>query len=533
MMSHRPVRPGRRPVLRLLGSVGVAAALALGVVTVTPALADTADSSGPALGTLVTSPVHAAEETAAGIDAGMLELSWRSYEPQPGVFDANYEKMMLSRYNALRNAGMHVTLGLGLHFTPDWVRNQPNGRFVDQNGKVSAEANLVFNNNLRTLAEAYFARINGAFGLSNFSAIRLTSGGLSEVLYPAGGTYWAFDANAQNGAGLPSSMPKNPFPGWKPGTAGLTAAQMTSWVNWYVGALADTVRWQAKSLQALGFTGKLQVLTPGVGVYARKVATWVSGNLPNGVLGVGAAWSILYQNLVGIPNVVAYISSVADGSNSNVGCSTTDSSVPLNDAATVWWSSTRWISRIADEYGFGKAGENPGQPAVTNIGGTANYLDGSSSGLMATTMSLARSCHLSTVYWAHDDAFWNGSIPLSRFAAYAGTPAATPGQVTVPGGPTTTSVMATSSSIGATSGTATTGSTSGSGTAAPATATTSRTSTAAPSTSATTAPATTAPATTAPAASGSATTTVTVTATTAPTTTTGSGTTSSTVVCKP
>ena len=92
---------------------------------------------------------------------------------------------------------------------------------------MSTEANLVFNNNLRVLAQEYFTRANTALRFSDFWAVRVTSGGKSETLYPQGGKYWAFDANAQNGTNLPASMPRNPFPGFKPGTAGLTAPQMT------------------------------------------------------------------------------------------------------------------------------------------------------------------------------------------------------------------------------------------------------------------------------------------------------------------
>ena len=74
------------------------------------------------------------------------------------------------------------------------------------------------------------------------------------------------------------------------GTAGLTAPQMTQWVNWYVGALADTARWQANAVRNFGFTGYIQVVPPGIGVLNNKIPSLVATNLPNGTLGVGAAW---------------------------------------------------------------------------------------------------------------------------------------------------------------------------------------------------------------------------------------------------
>ena len=207
----------------------------------------------------------------------MMELNWATYETSRGVFNVTYENQMKTRLAKLKAAGMKVTLGLGLHFTPAWVLNQPNGRFVAQDGTVSTEANLVFNNNLRILAQEYFTRANTALHFSDFWAVRVTSGGKSETLYPQGGKYWAFDVNAQNGPNLPPSMPRNPFPGFKPGTAGLTAPQMTTWVDWYVGALADTARWQATAVRSLGFTGYVQVVTPGIGVLNNKIPTLVAG----------------------------------------------------------------------------------------------------------------------------------------------------------------------------------------------------------------------------------------------------------------
>ena len=77
---------------------------------------------------------------------------------------------------------------------------------------MSTEANLVFNNNLRVMAQDYFARANAALHFSDFWAVRVTSGAKSETLYPQGGKYWAFDVNAQNGPNLPASMAAQPVP---------------------------------------------------------------------------------------------------------------------------------------------------------------------------------------------------------------------------------------------------------------------------------------------------------------------------------
>ncbi|GGL91447.1 hypothetical protein [Nakamurella endophytica] len=392
-------------------AVAVAAVAAVALVPATPAAA------APAmfLGTLGTSAKYASTESAAGVKVAMLELNWSKYEPRPGVFDTQYEKIMRSKLTSLQAAGMRVTLGLGLHYTPSWIFSVPNSRFVDQYGRQSKEANLVFNQQVRGYANLYLARIGKALHYSSFWAVRVTSGSRSEVMYPSGGQYWAFDRIALTGVGLPSTLARNPFPSWRPGRAGLSRAQVNQWAEWYVGALADAANWQAGTVRHNGFRGYFQIVTPGVGVQPKPLAALVARNLPNGTLGVGAAWEVLYRKLSRMPNRVAMISSVGDGSHGNVGCTATDRSVPLDSTATYQWSSTRWISRVADQYGFLKAGENPGMPG--SVAGLALYRSTASTGLMAVAVKLSRSCGFQGLYWAHDDNFWNGNVSFSRYAA--------------------------------------------------------------------------------------------------------------------
>ena len=202
------------------------------------------------------------------------------------------------------------------------------------------------------------------------------------------------------------------------GATGLTKNQALAWANWYVGALADVVRWQIATVRSLGFTGYSQIITPGTGVYARKLPALAAARLPDGVLGTGAAWSILYGKLRGIPNVVAYSSSVGDSSGGNVGCSAGDRAQAIDGPNTVWWSATRWVSHIADIDGFRKAGENPGPVGTDQAGSMVDYRSGARGGLMATAVSMARSCGFQGLYWAHDDQFWNQTVPMSRFARY-------------------------------------------------------------------------------------------------------------------
>ena len=392
-----------------------------------------ADTSTPSMfaGTLGTRPDTAHAESAAGIKVGMVEIVWRDYEPEEGVYDPAYQALIESRIVAMRHAGMRITLGLGLHFPPGWAFAFPNSRFVNQYGQTSSNLNLVFNVDLRRQVDQYLDQINTAFGLSTFWAVRLTSGATSEVLYPDGGSYWAFDANAQNGPDMPYSMDRNPDPGWRPGGGGLSTAQVGDWARWYVAALDDTVNWQIRQLRDLGFTGYYQLVTPGFGVTPNAFADAAAADLPDGTLGVGAAWAQFYAGVAEKTHVVAYVSSVGDGSGGDDSCEAGDDDVALNSPEVAWWSTTRWISRIADADGLLKAGEVPGYDP-SSPESAAHYTDLSSTGLMATAERQASSCGFQGLYWAHDDQFHGNTraLPMSAFAAYAGSDAPAPAPAT-------------------------------------------------------------------------------------------------------
>lgn len=372
-------------------------------------------SQGTAFGTLASLPGHADEERQAGVTAATVELSWQLAEPEKSRFDRNYLDRVRATAGALSAAGRTITLELGLHNPPGWVLARPDSRMVNELGEQSNEANLVFDRRLRTEAEAYFARIADALDLSAVRAIRVTSGGSAELLYPGGGHYWAFDAGAQNGPDRPASMPPNPAPGWRPGQPGLDAAGVGRWAQWYVGALADVVGWQADAFSRLGYRSSFEVLTPGSGVPPAQFDALVRGGLPPGLLGEGAAWSVLYRQLPRRPGLVAYVSSVADTSGDDDSCTADDDATSLDSPDVERWSATRWITRIAHEYGYPVSGENPGfgqSPALD-----VTYRDPTQRGMLLTALRQARSCGFTTFYWAHDPRLWDGTVP---FAAYAG-----------------------------------------------------------------------------------------------------------------
>ncbi|WP_432522700.1 hypothetical protein [Kineococcus sp. SYSU DK006] len=374
-----------------------------------------ADDTPPAFGTLMTSPDRAAQEYAGGMRTAMLELSWKSYEPRPGEFNTSYISYKKSELRKLREAGLQVSIGLGMHYAPDWAKTIPNSAMVDQYGTKSSSVNLVFNRKLRDAANKYMTRVDADLGLENFYGLRVTSGGKSELLYPGTGSYYAFDANAQGGADLPSTMARNPMPGWKPGTLGTDPAKVLAWKNWYIGALVDVARWQMGRASSLGFHGHYQMLMPGYGARPSAVTGAVNKGLPNGIVGIGAAWTEIAAAFKGRKDVTLFATGVADNSGGNGICQATDASVPLAHQDTAYWSSARWLTRIARENGLKVAGENPGYGMPEKM--NSQYVNTSSTGMMAVAIAMATSCDFEAFYWAHDNRLFDGTVPFSLYSS--------------------------------------------------------------------------------------------------------------------
>jgi F5/8 type C domain/Beta-galactosidase len=410
---------------RLRGGAAVAgiAALGLSLALGTAKGADAATMTPPpaatatVFGTLDTQPgTVAAEAGSSSVSSAMFEFDWASFEPKQGVFSASYLATMKSYLQAYQAAGMKVTLGLGLENTPSWVFSLPEAAYVNQKGTKSSEANFVFSAAVRQAAAGYLAQIAADIPLSNFWAIRLTSGGDGEMLYPGGGTYWAFDTAALTGTGLAAGMTPNPFPSWKPGTSGLSPAQIDQWVNWYVGGLDNVTNWEMQTLTGLGFSSFYQTVTPGSGTRPDDLAADEQHNLPNdGTTGVGAVWDRYYAMLPNKNNVVAYISSVADESGGDDSCQPADTTIPLTSATMDSWSATRWISRIAHQDGLLVAGENVGYGIPASL--DAHYVDTSSTGMMADAIRQSQTCGFQAFYWAHDVHLWDGTLPFALYAS--------------------------------------------------------------------------------------------------------------------
>jgi hypothetical protein len=424
--SGTPRRLLSRRVRSGVAMVGIAV-LGLSLLGTANAEDTSAPQTGTILfGTLDTQPgTAAAEAGSSGVSVAMFEFDWASFEPSPGVFSSSYAATMESYLQAYQAAGMKVTLGLGLEDPPSWVFSLPDATYVNQYGDQSNEANFVFSAAVRQAAAGYLTQIASDVALSNFWAVRLTSGGDPEMLYPSGGAYWAFDNAALTGNGLAAGMTTNPDPNWTPGNPGLSQAQIGAWVNWYVGGLDNVTNWQMQTLSGLGFNGYYETVTPGSGTHPDGLAMEEQFNLPNnGTTGMGAIWDRYYSMLPDKTNVIAYISSVADNSGGNDDCQPADSSIPLTSPAMDSWSATRWISAIAHQNGLLVGGENPGYGLP--VGLDFNYLNTSSSGMMSDAIGQAQSCGFQVFYWAHDVHLHDGTLPFSMYAdsiaPYAGPP---------------------------------------------------------------------------------------------------------------
>ncbi len=411
-----PRRPTSGRVRSGAAMVGIAV-LGLTLLGTADAADTSAAQTGSILfGTLDTQPgTAAAEAGSSDVSVAMFEFDWASFEPSPGVFSSSYLATMEGYLQAYQAAGMKVTLGLGLEDPPSWVFSLPDATYVNQFGGQSNEANFVFSAAVRQAAAGYLNQIAADIPLSSFWAIRLTSGGDPEMLYPGDGAYWAFDNAALTGNGLAAGMSPNPDPNWTPGTPGLSQAQIDAWVNWYVGGLDNVTDWQMQTLSGLGFNGYYETVTPGSGTRPDGLAREELFNLPDdGTTGMGAVWDRYYAMLPDKTNVIAYISSVADNSGGNDDCQPSDTSTPVTSPVMDSWSATRWISAIAHQNGLAVGGENPGygMPAMFDF----DYRDTSSGGMMDDALSQAQSCGFLVFYWAHDVHLWDGTLPFSSYA---------------------------------------------------------------------------------------------------------------------
>ncbi len=352
-------------------------------------------TGGMWFGVLQATAPRAAQERAAGVTAGELELNWSAYEPAPGQFDAGYAAQQRARLDGLRAAGLAVVLDVGMQYPPAWVFGLDGGtRFVNQygdawHGGLSEDVpNAVFDESVRSAEAAYVQRVAQDFG-DSFWAIR--AGGLlqNELRYPPatynghGNSYWAFDANAQA---------HSPAPGWRPGQAG--TAQAGAFLNYYLQALTDFQTWLVGTYRASFPSAWLQLLKPSWGLRPGDADAAVARNLDGstnpagwGTLAMGLDWQRQVA-AVADPHVMLYASWMERGD---------DGATPTTMAPA------HYLATLGAARGLRTAGEN------------ADASDGAAT--MATVVQRARAWGLAGLMWLDEPSLFGGGASLATYGS--------------------------------------------------------------------------------------------------------------------
>jgi hypothetical protein len=211
-------------------------------------------------------------EAAAGVTTKVVRVSWKDAEPGKRAFSESYMTAKAREIEAIRSAGMSVTLDLGLQDSPQWIHEEPDSYLVNQYGERwtastdgdepidKSDANLIFNQDLRRFAEEYIERVTGVLG-PQAAAIRVGGGRWNELGFPVArtsahpNTYWAFDRRAQA---------SSPVPGWRPGDPS-PRGEARDFLGWYLGALVDYQQWQIETVRR-GFADEIVLLLPSWGM---------------------------------------------------------------------------------------------------------------------------------------------------------------------------------------------------------------------------------------------------------------------------
>lgn len=392
-------------------------------------------------GTLETDPAKASQECAAGVRVATQTVGWANYEPSDGAFNEAYMDDVKNRIKTDLAVGMKVVISPAIHYPPRWVMNLQGARYINQYGVAAPstggfeEPNFIFSQVVRDRVARFETHVmqklaaDPNIGLKNIWAVRYVNGSAGETLYPSANdqhehtnSYWAYDSNAQGqAANRPASIPASPFSGWKPGEktyAGqpFSPTQVQQWYNWYFNAHTDFVNWHTQLYRdphGINYQGYLQLLMPGFGTrafeYTGSIARHLDGSSdPNATMARAAVWYKLFPALKNRAHIVAYVSSMADGSGSplNNGCHGGEAYVNYaTDPQVNNWSAARYISGLADKYGMPKNGENPGSKDLNYRG--RQSVRGIE--VMQTSAAQMQSCHFQGMFWAHDENLYDGT----------------------------------------------------------------------------------------------------------------------------
>lgn len=395
----------------------------------------------------------AKKEHGAGVAIAMVTLAWKDYETFDGVFNESELAHLAKVINRFLQAGQKIDVQLAIHYAPSWLTQIPDACYVNQYGDSAPQPcytfpNYIFNAIVRQKVWDFethaLQQLQKQVGLSNIWDFRIDGGDGGEALYPAAtdsfghpNSYWAYDNNAQGkGNALPLGISHSPFPGWQPGQTlyngqPFTPSQVQQWYDWYFHSRMNFYNWQIALYRNAGFPNYLTIETPGFGTrpdeYRKNITHYLDGEGdPNGTMSRAAVWQNLYPALLDKNNIIAYISSMGDnsgatsplsGQTSDNLCQPSDMHVNFNtDPIVDTWNAVRYVSYIANKYGFLKGGENPGW----NAGGDPHY----GITMMDNAAKQMASCGLIGMFWAHDDRLYTAaqtsqtsSITLTDYAS--------------------------------------------------------------------------------------------------------------------
>jgi hypothetical protein len=261
----------------------------LALLVTTPLHAAASDSFH--LGVLQPAPERASALMAAGVSHVVLSVSWDRFQPTPHALDKAYVAQVRAEADAYRAAGLRLVLGLGVQYPPDWLRKQPDARFINQHGDAYIDrspgkdvVNFVFNDLLRERQRDYLAALFAQLG-ADWAGVRLGGGWYGEINYPdvsfAGknNCYWAFDPLAQGAKpGLPSGLSPCPVPGWKPGGPVVDPASARLFADWYLDSLKHYHDWQIATVRE-HYAGPLMMLYPSWGIRPGQLEAAIAANL--------------------------------------------------------------------------------------------------------------------------------------------------------------------------------------------------------------------------------------------------------------
>jgi len=367
----------------------------------------------------------AKKEHTAGVAIAQVTIAWKDYETSDGAFDENLMASVARNITIFLRAGQRVDVQLATHYVPSWVMQIPNAHYVNQYGVTAPQSegfddpDYVFNATVRQKVQDFevhaLRQLNARVGLKHIWDFRIDGGDGGEAYYSPSddgqghtNSYWAYDDNAQGiASNLPPGVSRTPFPGWYPGQTTyngrpFTISQVQQWYDWYFNSRMNYYNWQVALYRSAGFSHDLTFETPGFGTHPDEYTTNIYNYLdgsgdPNGTMCRGAVWQKLYPALTNRTNIIAYVSSMADSSSSlQDACQPGDAHVAFNvDPIVDSWGAVRYVSYIANRYGFLKGGENPGYDAGTSSDYGITMLNNA-----AREMA---SCGLIGMFWAHDE----------------------------------------------------------------------------------------------------------------------------------